>query len=97
MPLLEVQHGGHPVVAPDSPVIREVLGHSGLLIRPEDPEGSAARIAAFVTDESFAGAVEASRSNVQRWNGLAALDADRLHAFLDGDPSAYADGRLRIA
>ncbi|GJD35899.1 glycosyltransferase [Methylobacterium aerolatum] len=97
LPLLEVQHGGLPVVAPDSAVFREVLGASGLLIRPDDAQDAAAHIAAFVTADAFAGAGEKSRSNVLRWNGLAALDADRLHAFLDGDPSAYADGRLRIA
>lgn len=97
LPLLEVQHGGLPVAASDSAVFREVLGTSGLLIKPEDSEGSAARIAAWATSDAFAGAPEASRANVRRWNELAARDADRLHAYLDGDPHAYADGRLRIA
>lgn len=97
LPLLEVQHGGLPVAAPDSAVFREVLGTSGLLIKPDDAEGAAASIAAWATSEAFARAPEASRANVMRWNSLAAVDADRLHAFLDGDAGAYADGRLRIA
>ena len=37
LPLLEVQHAGLPVIAPDQPVFREVLGESGLLINPDNP------------------------------------------------------------
>ena len=46
LPLLEVQHGGLPVIAPDDPVFREVLGVSALLVRRDDPGSAAAAIAA---------------------------------------------------
>lgn len=97
LPLLEVQHGGLPVAAPDSAVFREVLGTSGLLIQPEDSVGTAASLAAWAASDAFAGAPEASRANVRRWNDLATTDADRLHAYLDGDPRVSADGRVGIA
>lgn len=96
LPLLEVQHGGLPVVAPDSAVFREVLGQSGLLIDPNDAAGAAAAIAAWAASDAFAGAPEASRANVARWNGLAEADAVHLRAYLDGDPEAYAGGDRRI-
>lgn len=90
LPLLEVQHGGLPVVAPDDPVFREVLGTSGLLIRPEDPDGAARTIAAWLRDGGLTRAAAASRANVACWNATAAEDGLRFQRFLSGDPTAYA-------
>lgn len=89
LPLLEVQHGGLPVIAPDAPVFREVLGDSGLLIRPDDAERSARAIAAWIDSPAFHEGAQAARDNVGRWNDLAARDASRFLALLDGDPRAY--------
>jgi len=91
LPLLEVQHGGLPVIAPDAPVFREVLGSSGLFIHPADPDRSARMIAERVGSADFAGAAEDARRNVRRWNALSARDTQRLLAMLDGDPRAYAE------
>ncbi|MCJ2071593.1 glycosyltransferase [Methylobacterium sp. J-030] len=89
LPLLEVQHGGLPVVAPDDPVFREVLGRSGLLIRPEAPDAAARRLEAWLSGDNLARAAAASRDNVERWNAAAREDGRRFHRFLAGDPTAY--------
>ena len=91
LPLLEVQHGGMPVVAPDAPVFREVLGEAGLLIRTDAPEPSAAALKAWIASGGLDRAARASRENVVRWNALAAADAARFARFLAGDPDAYAE------
>lgn len=90
LPLLEVQHGGLPVVAPDDPVFREVLGQSGLLIRPEEPDAAARALLDWIAGDGLARAAAASRDNVIRWNAEAAGDGLRFHRFLAGDPTAYA-------
>jgi glycosyltransferase involved in cell wall biosynthesis len=90
LPMLEVQHGGLPVAAPDDPVFREVLGTSGLLVRPEDPETAADALAAWIAGGGLIGAAERSRSNVARWNAMAADDGRRFQRFLSGDGAAYA-------
>ncbi|GJE11823.1 MULTISPECIES: glycosyltransferase [Methylobacterium] len=89
LPLLEVQHGGLPVAAPDDPVFREVLGASGLLIRPEDPEAAARILAAWIAAGGLSRAARASRGNVARWNAAADADAGRFRRFLTGDGAAY--------
>ncbi|MEL6062789.1 MULTISPECIES: glycosyltransferase [unclassified Methylobacterium] len=89
LPLLEVQHGGLPVVAPDDAVFREVLGRSGLLIRPEAPEAAARALTDWLAGSGLARAAAASRDNVARWNAAAAEDGARFHRFLAGDPAAY--------
>ncbi|MHB2209988.1 glycosyltransferase [Methylobacterium sp. CM6257] len=89
LPLLEVQHGGIPVAAPDDPVSREVLGASGLLIRPEDPEDAAGALIAWIARGGLARAAETSRGNVARWNAAAFQDRQRFARFLAGDTSAY--------
>lgn len=91
LPLLEVQHGGMPVVAPDGAVFREVLGTSGLLIRTETPEASAAALAVWIAAGGLVRAARESRANVARWNALAAGDSARLKRFLADDPNAYAE------
>jgi glycosyltransferase involved in cell wall biosynthesis len=97
LPLLEVQHGGLPVVAPDDPVFREVLGASGLFIRPEDPNSAAAMLAAAITNGRLARAAQASRGNVARWNAAAAGDGRRFDRFLAGDPTAYSGAEAGLA
>jgi len=89
LPLLEVQHGGLPVVAPDDPVFREVLGRSGLLIRPGEPDAAARELGAWLSADTLARAAVASRDNVSRWNAAAAEDGIRFRRFLAGDPNAY--------
>jgi len=90
LPLLEVQHGGLPVVAPQGAVFSEVLGDSALFIAPDDAAGSAARIADWARAQ-LPQAAAASRANVARWNDAAAGDAARFRDFLDRGPAAYAD------
>ncbi|KQP34238.1 glycosyl transferase family 1 [Methylobacterium sp. Leaf102] len=90
LPLLEVQHGGLPVVAPEGAVFSEVLGDSALFVASDDPEGTAARIAAWARTR-LPEAARASRANVARWNGLATADAARFRSFLDRGTAAYAD------
>lgn len=96
LPLLEIQHGGLPVVAPTGPVFSEVLGRSGLFIRPEDPEGSAHALIGFARDGRLATAAAASRGNVARWNALAVADAIRFRRFLGEGASAYGDDPTAI-
>lgn len=90
LPLLEVQHGGLPVIAPAGPVFAEALADSALFIRPEDPAGSAAALLAWIADGQLAAAGRASRANVARWNRLAQADAARFRDFLARDAAAYA-------
>ena len=92
LPLLEVQHGGLPVIAPEGPVFREVLGRSGLFIRPDAPLESAARVSAWIRGGGLGIAADAARANVARWNALAAEDAERFRGFLTDGPNAYAAG-----
>jgi glycosyltransferase involved in cell wall biosynthesis len=83
LPLLEVQHGGLPVVAPKGEVFEEVLGESALFIDPSDTVGAAQMILGLARDpKRLALAANASRTNVVRWNKLAAGDFERFHQFL---------------
>ena len=97
LPLLEVQHGGLPVVAPDDAVFREVLGRSGLLIRPEAPDAAARALMEWIAGGGLIRAAELSRSNVARWNAAAAEDGARFHRFLAGDAAAYAAPDATVA
>lgn len=91
LPLLEVQHGGLPIIAPVGRVFAEVLGASALFVTPQDPAAAAAAIGAWVRSDGFAAVPAASRANVTRWNALAAADAARFRRFLTEGPGAYAD------
>jgi glycosyltransferase involved in cell wall biosynthesis len=83
LPLLEAQYGGLDVVAPDQPVFREVLGGSGCLVRPSEPEAAARLIATRVRDEGWrARARSAAADNIERWNGLARRDRGEVLALL---------------
>jgi glycosyltransferase involved in cell wall biosynthesis len=76
LPLLEAQHAGLPIIAPEGPVFTEALAGSGLHIDPAKPAEAAAAIAAFLTaPDAFTRGAAASRANVERWN--TAADADR--------------------
>ncbi len=104
LPLLEAQHGGLPVLAPDKPVFREVLGGSGLLIDPAQPAATAVRILESVAAPGWlAGQAAAAQANLRRWNRLAsgdranvmALISDRLAARMP--VAATAGSRKRSA
>lgn len=75
LPLLEAQYAGLPVVAPDKPVFREVLGRSGHFIDPADPMGAATLIADLVVRQGvFYAAAADAMANVERWNAAARDD-----------------------
>ncbi len=79
LPLVEAQYAGLPVVAPDKPVFREVLGRSGLFVDPADPAGAAAAVAAaLLAPGAFTAAATAAFANIARWNRAAAQDRDAL-------------------
>jgi glycosyltransferase involved in cell wall biosynthesis len=82
LPLVEVQHGGVPVVAPEGEVFREVLGTSALFVDPAKPDEAAKAIAAWATRGEVGARAAAARANVARWNGLAAQDAERFRQTL---------------
>jgi glycosyltransferase involved in cell wall biosynthesis len=94
LPLLEAQFGGLQVVAPDQPVFREVLGRSGIVMDPADPDRAARSIAASLDrpDWRAQAAVEAA-ANIERWNAAAAKDRDNAIAFLSGLSSEIAPCR----
>lgn len=82
LPLLEIQHAGLAVVAPDAPVFREVLGDSGTFIDPNRPMAAAAAVAALLADGERERTRNAARANLERWNRLAAEDHAAVVAML---------------
>jgi glycosyltransferase involved in cell wall biosynthesis len=75
LPLLEVQYGGLPVVAPDAPIFIEVLGRSGIFIDPSRPVAAAEQLAEIVTRPDWRSChVALARENLPRWNSSAAAD-----------------------
>lgn len=79
LPLLEAQYSGLPIVAPDAEVFREVLGRSGLFIDPAEPNAAALSIVHLVTKKNWRRShAQQARSNLARWNGLAASDRDAV-------------------
>ncbi|MGY2051396.1 glycosyltransferase [Methylobacterium sp. JK268] len=83
LPLLEVQFGGLMVAAPDKPVFREVLGESGHVFAPDDPEAAAASLAARLARPDWrAEARAAAHRNLARWNAQAERDRDAVRGFL---------------
>lgn len=75
LPLLEAQYAGLPVVAPDAPVFREVLGNSGTFIDTADPKAAAAVIESLIQTQNWRELhSRAALDNVARWNGAAAND-----------------------
>jgi glycosyltransferase involved in cell wall biosynthesis len=83
LPLLEVQHGGLPTVAPDQDVFREVLGASGIYVDPAIPGEAAAVIMKACAGKTWRHKrAEAAIANVQRWNSLASEDHRLALLFL---------------
>jgi len=83
LPLLEVQHGGLPTVAPDQDVFREVLGASGTYIDPADSDRAAAVIMKACTGNTWRHRhAQAAIANLQRWNSLATEDHRQALSFL---------------
>jgi glycosyltransferase involved in cell wall biosynthesis len=83
LPLLEVQHGGLPVAAPDRPIFREVLGASGIFIDPDAPEKAAAIIADAMTSDWRCRFAAAASANLRRWDDLVKDDGQRVVSFLE--------------
>jgi glycosyltransferase involved in cell wall biosynthesis len=76
LPLLEAQYAGIPVIAPDAPIFREVLGTSGIFVNPRMPAHAADRIANAMAEDAWrARFVDLSTANIARWNANA--DTDR--------------------
>lgn len=83
LPLLECQFAGLPIVAPDQPVFREVLGKSGIHIDPSDAEGSAAAmIEVLSSPPSRVRSRSEALANIDRWNALAEADRQMVVARL---------------
>ena len=83
LPLIEAQYGGLPAVAPDKEIFREVLGASGILIKPDVPDEAANRIADAMAVPLWRSIyADASRANVVRWNAIAESDRAEVISFL---------------
>jgi glycosyltransferase involved in cell wall biosynthesis len=79
LPLLEAQYAGLPVIAPDAPVFREVLGASGLLVETERPKEAADRIGRLVAEPGWRDRqAQMAAANLERWNSNVTSDRDRL-------------------
>jgi glycosyltransferase involved in cell wall biosynthesis len=79
LPLLEVQYGGLPVVAPDAPIFREVLGCSGLFIDSSRPARAAEQLAGVLSLPDWRSRhVALAGENLPRWNSSAATDHDAV-------------------
>ena len=82
LPLLEMQHAGLPIVAPDQPVFREVLGNSGSFFEPGRPADAVARLVEVLRDSERDWARQSSARNIARWNALALADRHAVLGFL---------------
>jgi glycosyltransferase involved in cell wall biosynthesis len=79
LPLLEAQHAGLPVIAPDQPVFREALGASGLYVDPGNPAAAADAVASeFARADWRHRHATLATQNLRRWNVLAAADRDAV-------------------
>ena len=85
LPLLEAQYGGMPVVAPDAPVFREVLGASGIFISPSIPPLPRLILRAALSRPDWrANHVALAAQNLRRWNTLAESDRDAVIDLIAG-------------
>lgn len=93
LPLLEAQYAGLPVIAPDAPVFREVLGASGTFVTPGDAAASAEAILDLMGRPGWREAAsKAALHNVHRWNALAAADlAKAQRTFARDDVKGATD------
>lgn len=88
LPLLEAQYAGLPVIAPDAPVFREVLGSSGTFIRTADAAAAADTIHAVMAAPGWRQAARnLALANVKRWNALAAGDLAEARVMFAPDAS----------
>ena len=79
LPLLEAQYAGLPVIAPDQPVFREVLGASGIFIDPGKPHAAALEIEQHFAQSGWRELfVALAAENLRRWNTSAASDRDHV-------------------
>jgi glycosyltransferase involved in cell wall biosynthesis len=79
LPLLEAQYAGLPIIAPDQPIFREVLGAAGIFIDPSDPRGAATAIERHLgADHWRTSYVDLAAIGIRRWNDAAASDRDRI-------------------
>ncbi len=82
LPLLEAQFAGLPVVAPDGEVFREVLGTSGWLVDPSNPERAAATILEHIGKPHWRmSSADLACRNIDRWNCLATQDLDVMRGM----------------
>ena len=89
LPLLEAQYAGLPVIAPDQPVFREVLGASGTFIASSNPQTAASLIHDVISAPNWREAcAAASLANVSRWNALAASDLKNARQVFAAQPGA---------
>ncbi|MDX7950586.1 glycosyltransferase, partial [Lichenihabitans sp. Uapishka_5] len=94
LPLLEAQYAGLPVLAPDRPVFREVLGEGGVILDAADPAGAAATIGAALSGPDWrARFVAAAERNLARWNTTAAQDRATVVALLQERQALAAQTR----
>jgi glycosyltransferase involved in cell wall biosynthesis len=83
LPLLEAQHAGLPVMAPDAPIFREVLGASGIFIDTAEPGTAAAQVAALLSEPGWrVRHIDLATRNLARWNALAAADRNAVIALI---------------
>jgi glycosyltransferase involved in cell wall biosynthesis len=79
LPLLEAQYAGVPVIAPDQPVFREVLGDSGTIIDIGDPRSAAQIIASSLRETGWRQThATHAEQNLRRWNAIARTDRDAV-------------------
>ena len=85
LPLLEAQHAGLPIIAPDASIFREVLGISGIYIDPTEAVSAAMRIAAALSGAEWrARYVALAEQNLKRWNTLASGDRGAVIDLIAG-------------
>ncbi len=83
LPLLEAQYAGLPIIAPDLPVFQEVLDESGVFVNPDDAQNSVQIIMTLLKQPNWREKYSAlAKSNLQRWNTLAASDHVKVIALL---------------
>lgn len=83
LPLIEVQFVGLPVIAPDAPVFREVLGASGTFIDTADAGATADAIVSLVSTRGWRTRSAAHAvANIERWNTAARGDAGLISGML---------------
>ena len=76
---------GLPIVAPDAPIFREVLGLSGIYIDPTEPVAAATRIVAALSSAEWrARYVALAEQNLKRWNALAGGDREAVIDLIAG-------------